>query len=155
VRVLLINGPNLNLLGTRRPEIYGEATLGELEENCRNWGAAVGLQVDTFQSNHEGIIIDRLHDAIGRYQGVVINPGALGHTSYALHDAIEAIGIPVVEVHISDIEAREPWRAESVIRPACIGAVWGKGVEGYREALEMLASSLQPPASGKKGSGFQ
>lgn len=145
MRILVVNGPNLNLLGTRRPDIYGEATLGEVDANCREWGASLGLEVDTFQSNHEGAIIDRLHDAIGRYQGVVLNPGALGHTSYALHDAIEAIGLPVVEVHISDVTAREPWRAESVIRPACIGAVWGKGIEGYREAMEMVRDSLRSP----------
>jgi 3-dehydroquinate dehydratase-2 len=142
MRVLVVNGPNLNLLGTRRPEIYGEATLGELEEHCRRWGAELGFTVETFQSNHEGDLIDRLHDAIGSADGVILNPGALGHTSYALHDAIEAIGLPVVEVHISDIEAREPWRAESVIRPACVGAVWGKGVEGYREGLVVLREHL-------------
>ena len=150
MRVLVVNGPNLNLLGTRSPEIYGEATLGELEHRCREWGAELGMTVATFQSNHEGELIDRLHDAIGSADGVLLNPGALGHTSYALHDAIEAIGIPVVEVHISDITAREPWRAESVIRPACVAAIWGKGIEGYREGLVVLKESLQPPAAGHK-----
>jgi len=138
MRVLVVNGPNLNLLGTRRPDIYGEATLGDLEDRCRRWGAELGIAIETFQSNHEGDLIDRLHDAIGVFDGVIINPGALGHTSYALHDAIEATGLPVVEVHISDIEAREPWRAESVIRAACVGAIWGKGLEGYREGLVVL-----------------
>lgn len=145
MRVLVVNGPNLNLLGTRRPDIYGEATLAELEHLCREWGREMGITVETFQSNHEGDLIDRLHTSIGIADGVILNPGAYGHTSYPLHDAIEAIGLPVVEVHISDIEAREPWRAESVIRPACIAAIWGKGLEGYREALEVLRDSLRSP----------
>ena len=143
MRLLVINGPNLNLLGVRRPDIYGEATLGELEAKCREWGAALGLEVDTYQSNHEGAIIDRLHDAIGEAAGIVINPGALAHTSYALHDAIEATRLPAVEVHISDITAREPWRRDSVTRPACIASVTGKGIEGYREAIQMLADHLK------------
>jgi 3-dehydroquinate dehydratase-2 len=143
MRLLVVNGPNLNLLGTRRPDVYGDATLGELEMRCRDWGRALGFEVSTFQSNHEGAIIDRLHAAIGDAGGIVINPGALGHTSYVLHDAIEATAIPAVEIHISDVTSREPWRAESVIRPACIGAIWGKGIEGYREAMEMLAEHLR------------
>lgn len=140
MRVLVINGPNLDLLGSRRPEIYGTATLAELDDMCRRWGAELGCEVVTFQSNHEGAIIDRLHDAIGQCQGAVINPGALAHYSYALHDAIEAIGIPVVEVHLSDISRREPWRATSVVAPACRATISGQGAEGYRRALEMLAS---------------
>jgi 3-dehydroquinate dehydratase-2 len=139
MRVLIVNGPNLNLLGIRRPDVYGELTLGELEDRCRQWGRDLGLVVDTFQSNHEGGLIDRLHDAIGTADGVVLNPGALTHYSYALHDAIEAIGLPVVEVHISDISSREPWRAESVISPACAATISGQGIDGYRQALEHLA----------------
>jgi len=140
VRVLVVNGPNLNLLGTRRPDIYGEVTLGELEERCRQWGAAAGVTVGTFQSNHEGALIDRLHEAIGTADGIVINPGALTHYSYALHDAIEAIGIPTVEVHISDIAAREPWRARSVVSAACVATISGEGLDGYRQAIEHLAA---------------
>jgi len=139
VRVLVINGPNLNLLGIRRPEIYGYQTLGELEERCVEWGAELGLVVETFQSNHEGAIIDRLHAAIGSIEGVVINPGALTHYSYALHDAIEAIAIPTVEVHLSDTSAREPWRARSVVAPVCVASIAGRGARGYRDALEVLA----------------
>lgn len=139
MRVLIVNGPNLNLLGTRRPDVYGEATLGDLEARCRQWGVASGLSVEVFQSNHEGEIIDRLHEAIGTADGVVINPGALTHYSYALHDAIEAIGIPTVEVHISDITARQPWRAHSVVSDACIATISGHGLDGYRLALEHLA----------------
>ncbi|HUU61321.1 MAG TPA: type II 3-dehydroquinate dehydratase, partial [Acidimicrobiia bacterium] len=119
MRVLVINGPNLNLLGVRRPEVYGTTTLAELEERCRAWGAALGIEVETFQSNHEGEIIDRLHDALGSADGVVLNPGALTHYSYSLHDAVEAVALPVVEVHLSDISQREEWRAHSVVSPAC------------------------------------
>ena len=140
MNVLVVNGPNLNLLGTRRPDVYGESTLGELNAMCREWGEAAGLAVTTFQSNHEGEIIDRLHAAIGTIDGIVINPGALTHYSYAIHDAIEAIGIPTVEVHISDIGARESWRATSVVSAACIASISGEGVDGYRRALELLAA---------------
>jgi len=140
MRVLVINGPNLNLLGVRRPEVYGTTTLAELEERCRAWGAALGLEVETFQSNHEGAIIDRLHQALGRADGVVLNPGALTHYSYALHDAIEAVALPVVEVHLSDLTRREEWRARSVVSPVCVATIGGHGIEGYREALELLAA---------------
>lgn len=140
MRLLVINGPNLNLLGARRPEVYGTTTLGELDDMCRRWGAELGCEVTTFQSNHEGAIIDRLHDAIGACDGVVINPGALSHYSYALHDAIEATGLPAIEVHISDVTRREPWRAHSVVAPACRSSISGLGVAGYRRALEMLAA---------------
>lgn len=139
MRVLVINGPNLNLLGVRRPDLYGTTTLAELESLCRDWGAALGWEVETFQSNHEGEIIDRLHDAPGSVDGVVLNPGALAHYSYAVHDAVEAIDRPVVEVHLTDITRREAWRARSVVSPACAATISGHGVDGYREALELLA----------------
>jgi 3-dehydroquinate dehydratase-2 len=140
MRVLLLHGPNLNLLGTRQPEVYGTATLGDLEDRCRVWAADLGVEIETFQSNHEGALIDRLHQAIGRCDGVVMNPGALSHTSYALHDAVLATGLPVVEVHLSDIGAREEWRARSVTAPACAAMISGHGAEGYRQALEILAA---------------
>lgn len=143
MRILIVNGPNLNLLGARRPEIYGTTTLGELDDQCRQWGAALGCEVTGFQSNHEGEIIDRLHDAIGRCDGVVINPGALAHYSYAIHDAIEATALPAVEVHISDIEAREPWRATSVVAAACVTTIAGHGIAGYRLALEALVDAIR------------
>ena len=142
MRVLVVNGPNLNLLGVRRPDVYGTATLAELEEHCRAWGAALGIEVETFQSNHEGEIIDRLHDALLSADGVVLNPGALAHYSYALHDAVESIQLPVVEVHLSDITGREEWRARSVVSPACAATISGRGLDGYREALELLAAGL-------------
>jgi 3-dehydroquinate dehydratase II len=146
MRVLVVNGPNLNLLGVRRPEVYGTATLAELEERCRAWGAALGIEVETFQSNHEGAIIDRLHEALGRCDGIVLNPGALAHYSYALHDAVEAIALPVIEVHLSNIAEREEWRARSVVSPACAATISGHGAGGYREALEFLAAGGQAPA---------
>ncbi|MDX1690425.1 MAG: type II 3-dehydroquinate dehydratase [Acidimicrobiia bacterium] len=142
MRVLVVNGPNLNLLGTRRPDLYGTTTLGELEARCRDWGRDLDLDVVCFQSNHEGAIVDRLHAARDDCAGVVINPGALTHTSYVLHDAIEAIALPTVEVHISDIGAREEWRRVSVIRPVVVEAVTGEGIEGYRTALRRLAEHL-------------
>lgn len=140
MQVLILNGPNLNLLGTRQPEIYGPITLRELEDKCRRWGEALGIAVTSSQSNHEGELIDQLHAAIGRYAGVVMNPGALAHYSYALHDAIESVPVPVVEVHISDIANRtEKWRRNSVVAPACSTTISGRGIDGYRIALEHLA----------------
>lgn len=139
MHVVVINGPNLNLLGTRRPDIYGTTTLAELDLRCRAWGEELGMHIATFQSNHEGAIIDRLHDSVGTSDGVVINPGALTHYSYSLHDAIEAIALPVVEVHISDIAGREEWRRVSVVSAACIATISGRGTDGYREALRLLA----------------
>jgi 3-dehydroquinate dehydratase II len=140
VRVLVIHGPNLNLLGTRRPDVYGTMTLGEVEERCREWGSNLGIDVSAYQSNHEGALIDRLHEAIGSADGVILNPGALAHYSFALHDAVESIDVPVIEVHISDIQAREEWRRTSVVSPACLATISGRGIEGYRAALEMLAA---------------
>jgi len=139
VQILVLNGPNLNLLGTREPDIYGTATLRELDNRCRIWGQELGLTVSTAQSNHEGDLIDHLHNTIGRFGGVVLNAGALTHYSYAIHDAIEAIGLPVIEVHISDITSREKWRRTSVIADACTATISGEGIDGYRQALQMLA----------------
>ena len=136
---LVINGPNLNLLGTREPEIYGTTTLEELNEQCRIWGAEIGIAVRPFQSNHEGELIDRIHEAAADgTSGIVINPGALGHYSYALHDAITSVGLPTIEVHISDTDAREDWRKTSVIRSACVATFMGEGIEGYRSSLREL-----------------
>jgi 3-dehydroquinate dehydratase-2 len=144
-RVLVVNGPNLNMLGTRRPEVYGSTTLPELDERCRAWGARFGLEVDTFQSNHEGALIDRVQATAGSVDGLVVNLGAFTHSSYALHDAIEAVGLPAVEVHISNIKEREPWRRNSVIAPACVYQIYGRGIVGYRHALSHLASRWELP----------
>ncbi|WP_370325011.1 type II 3-dehydroquinate dehydratase [Euzebya sp.] len=146
MRVLLLNGPNLNLLGTRRPEVYGTTTLDDLETLVRGWAADLGVtHVQAYQSNHEGHLIDRLHAARGGVDGIVFNPGAFTHTSYALHDAIEAVEIPTVETHISDVESREPWRRRSVVRPACVHTVYGRGVESYRWALRHLVARARRP----------
>lgn len=136
-RYLVLNGPNLNLLGTREPDVYGTTTLAELDDACRQWGAELDVEIDTAQSNHEGSLIDRLHDARDS-SGVIFNPGAYTHTSYALHDAIQAIEAPTVEVHISNVEERESWRKISVVRPACVGTIYGRGLDGYRWAIRHL-----------------
>lgn len=142
-RILLMNGPNLNMLGVRDPAIYGTDTLAAIEQMVVEHGAQRGVQVDCFQSNHEGALVDRLHEAYGRYDGIVYNPGAHTHYSYALHDAVECIDVPVVEVHISDISQREEFRRHSVIAPACIAQVKGKGKAGYLEALDLLADRAE------------
>lgn len=145
-RYLVLNGPNLNLLGTREPQIYGTTTLAELDASCVAWGQELGVDIDTAQSNHEGALIDALHDARRDHTGIVFNPGAYTHTSFALHDAIEAIGLPTVEVHISNVAEREEWRRRSVVRPACVRTIYGRGVDGYRWALRHLFHRREWPA---------
>ncbi|MBT8216858.1 MAG: type II 3-dehydroquinate dehydratase [Acidimicrobiia bacterium] len=140
-RIDVINGPNLNLLGSRQPEVYGTTTLAELEARCVEWGRSVGVEITTFQSNHEGALIDRIHD--GGVDGLVLNAGAFTHYSYALHDAIVAVATPTVEVHISDIHQREPWRRVSVVQPACLTQISGEGIDGYRRAIEILGETLR------------
>lgn len=144
-RVLVLNGPNLNLLGTREPEVYGATTLADLERNLTAWGERLGLEVAPFQSNHEGALIDRLHDQRKGVDGVVINAGALTHTSYALHDAIVATSLPTVEVHISNVMKREAWRRHSVIAPACLASIYGRGITGYRDAMRALVNLTTAP----------
>ncbi len=139
MRIVIINGPNLNLIGTRSPEIYGSTSLEELNGACRSWAADAGTSVDTYQSNHEGDLIDRLHAARDA-DGVVINPGAFTHYSYAIRDAIEAIRIPTVEVHISNVRDRESWRWISVVSDVCVATIFGRGITGYRDAIRHLAA---------------
>ncbi|MBO7430658.1 MAG: type II 3-dehydroquinate dehydratase [Spirochaetia bacterium] len=138
-RILVINGPNLNMLGIREPEIYGTATFSELEESIRMWASDLGVEVKLFQSNHEGAIIDEIQAAFGKFDGIVINPAGYTHTSVAIPDAIKAVGIPAVEVHISDVDNREDFRKVSYVRSACIATIKGKGFPGYKEALEILS----------------
>ncbi|MGQ0847649.1 MAG: type II 3-dehydroquinate dehydratase [Actinomycetota bacterium] len=138
--VVVVNGPNLNLLGGREPKVYGRTTLPELEDLATGWGAKLGLEVETFQSNHEGALIDRIHQAGAEADGVVLNPGAFGHYSRALADAVEAASLPVVEVHISNVMEREPWRRRSVLTPVCVHTIYGRGIEGYGWALRHLAN---------------
>ncbi|MBO7516621.1 MAG: type II 3-dehydroquinate dehydratase [Spirochaetia bacterium] len=141
-KILVINGPNLNMLGIREPEIYGHTTYAELEERIKTWASELGVDVELFQSNHEGAIIDSIQASYGQCDGIIINPAGYTHTSVAIPDAIKAVGIPAVEVHISDIDGREDYRRVSYIRPVCIATVQGKGIDGYREALELLTCSL-------------
>ena len=138
MKILVINGPNLNLLGKREPEIYGSETLDEILEWLTATAEAKGHGLENFQSNHEGAIIDRRHEAMGQADGIIITPGAFTHYSYAIRDAITAMGIPTVEVHLSDIHSREDFRKISVIAPACVGQVSGLGKEGYLEGLRKL-----------------
>ena len=137
-KFLLMNGPNLNMLGVRDPAIYGTDTLASIEAEVVAYGAQHGVQIDCFQSNHEGALIDKLHEAHGVYDGIVYNPGAHTHYSYALHDAVECIDVPVVEIHISDISKREEFRRTSVIASACVAQIKGKGKAGYLEAVDVL-----------------
>ncbi len=134
--ILILNGPNLNLLGTRQPEIYGYETLEDINKSLKKKFPAV--KFETFQSNSEGALIDRLHDARGKVDGVVFNPGAYTHTSIALFDAIKAVELPVIEVHLSLPEARESFRHHSYITPACKGKISGLGSIGYSLAVEAL-----------------
>ena len=137
-RILVLNGPNLNLLGVREPDVYGTVTLADIEREVAAYAAERGATVDCFQSNHEGVLIDRLHAARGVYDGIVYNPGAHTHYSYALRDAVSSIDVPTVEVHLSDISSREDFRKVSVIAPVCIAQIKGKGKEGYQEAVDVL-----------------
>ncbi len=141
--LLVLNGPNLNLLGQREPAVYGAATLADVEALCRATGERLGLEVECLQSNHEGVLIDALQAAgrgvkAGQVLGVVFNPGAYTHTSVALHDAIKGAEVPVVEIHISNVHAREAFRHHSYVSPAAAGIVVGFGVDGYRLAIEGL-----------------
>lgn len=142
-KILVLNGPNLNLLGQREPEVYGRTTLADVEALCRDAGARLGVEVECRQSNHEGVLIDALHEAgravkAGELLGVVLNAGAYTHTSVALFDAIKGAEVPVIEVHVSNVHAREAFRHHSHISPAAAGIVVGFGVDGYRLAIEGL-----------------
>lgn len=138
MQALVLNGPNLNLLGTREPEIYGHVTLPDIEQMCVLHGASLGMDVRCAQSNHEGVLIDALHAAKSSVSGVVLNAGAFTHTSVALRDAITATALPVIELHLSNTHAREPFRHVSLIAPVAIGVIQGFGARGYVLALTAL-----------------
>lgn len=138
MKILVINGPNLNMLGIREPGIYGSETYATLLDKISAHAKKRSVSVDFFQSNHEGALVDRIQEAFGSTDGIVINPGAYTHTSIALLDALKAVAIPAVEVHISDVSKREAFRSVSYIRDACIGSVIGHGTDGYLEAVDML-----------------
>lgn len=142
MKLLLINGPNMNMLGIRQPEIYGHDTLEEIERLTVKKASDLGFEMDCFQSNHEGAIIDKIHSAYGVYDGIVMNPAAYTHYSYAIADAISAVGIPTIEIHMSDIKNRESFRANSVTLPYCIGQVAGFGKNSYAIGVEKLAEYL-------------
>lgn len=138
MKILVINGPNLNMLGIREPHIYGSKTYADLCDIISAYCEEQGIQVEFYQSNHEGCLVDRIQDSYGNVDGIVINPGAYTHTSVALLDAVKTVGIPTVEVHISDPDEREDFRKISYIRQGCIATVKGKGFNGYIEAIEKL-----------------
>jgi 3-dehydroquinate dehydratase-2 len=146
-RVEVMHGVNLDQLGRRDPAIYGGLTLDELEVRIKTAADALGLRTRFFHTNHEGEFVERLHRLTGLADGVVLNPGAWTHYSYAIRDALELTGLPAVEVHLSDIDNREPWRRQSVISELCIARVVGKGPEGYAEALERLREELVDAAA--------
>ena len=142
-KILVINGPNLNLLGLREPALYGAKNFAALQQFIRDCAAELSLDVELFQSNHEGVIVDKIQAAYGVFDGILINPAAYTHTSIALLDALKAVSIPTVEVHISDVSAREEYRQVSYIRQVAVATICGKGFAGYTEAIDILIEELK------------
>jgi 3-dehydroquinate dehydratase-2 len=143
MKILVLHGPNLNLLGEREPEIYGRTTLAEIDAKLRELAAGRGASVDSFQSNHEGALIDRIQAARRTHQAIIVNPGGLTHSSVALRDALAATGLPIVEVHLSNIYAREEFRHRSYVSGIALGQISGLGAKGYELALEALLDRLK------------
>jgi 3-dehydroquinate dehydratase-2 len=143
MRILVVHGPNLNLLGKREPEIYGHQTLADIDASLRAVAKSSGVEVDCFQSNHEGALIDRIQAAMGQAAGILVNPGGFTHTSVALRDALVATRLPVVEVHLSNVHAREPFRQTSYVSPIAVGVITGLGAAGYRFGLEALVARIR------------
>ncbi len=145
MKFLIINGPNLNLLGLREPAIYGDRTYDALCDYLAEWCADAGVGCEIFQSNHEGALVDKIQEAYGQADGIIINPAAYTHTSVAILDALKAVGIPTVEVHISKLSEREAFRQVSYVSLCAIKTIQGKGFEGYREAIKYLKGYLEAP----------
>lgn len=143
MKILVINGPNLNMLGIREPAIYGRETYETLLQKIRVHCDEAGIEVSFYQSNHEGDLVDAIQGAFGKMDGIVINPGAYTHTSIAILDAAKAVGLPMVEVHISDVAAREDFRQQSFIRAACLKTIAGHGTDGYLEAIDFLSGGAR------------
>ncbi len=143
MKILVLNGPNLNMLGLREPHIYGNQTYADLEAKIGAFCAQHHIEYRMAQSNHEGVLVDEIQAAFGQYDGIVINPAAYTHTSVALLDALKAVGLPTVEVHISDVTKREDFRQRSYVRAACVHTICGKGFDGYCEAIAFLQNHLQ------------
>ena len=143
MKILVLNGPNINMLGIREPGIYGKSTFADLLALLEETAKAENIQIDQYQSNHEGCLVDKIQEALGVYDGIVINPAAYTHTSIAILDALKAVAIPTVEVHISDVSTREDFRQVSFTRLACCKTIMGHGLEGYREAVLYLKETLQ------------
>ena len=144
MKILIINGPNLNMLGIREPDIYGKQNYKALVKMIEKKAASLGVEVSVYQSNHEGCLVDEIQNAYGKFDGIVINPAAYTHTSVAIPDALKAVGIPTVEVHISDINQREEFRRHSFTSCACKLTIAGHGFDGYLEAMEYLVSNYNP-----------
>lgn len=143
MKILVINGPNLNMLGIREPDLYGRETYADLVEKIDRHCKNIGIEVEQFQSNHEGDLVDKIQSAYKNADGIVINPGAYTHTSIAILDAVKAVGIPTVEVHISKVEEREEFRKISYVRLACVKTIAGHGTDGYVEAIDFLTEAKQ------------
>ncbi len=138
MKILVLNGPNINMLGIREPDIYGKQSFQELLAILEETGKTLGVTVEQFQSNHEGALVDKIQEAYGCFDGIVINPAAYTHTSVAILDALKAVAIPAVEVHISQVDAREPFRQVSYAGMACVKTIHGQGLDGYRQAIQYL-----------------
>ena len=149
MRVLVLHGPNLNLLGTREPGVYGTSTLDEIEASLLSLGRELGADIEFFQSNHEGALVDRIQQAAGRFDGILINPAAYTHTSVALRDALVAVGLPFVEVHISNIHGREGFRRRSLLSDRAVGVVTGFGPHSYALGLRGLVHHLRARVAGR------
>lgn len=143
MRILVINGPNINMLGVREPEVYGTDTFATLCARIEEHARVLGVSVELYQSNHEGALVDKIQAALGVFDGIIINPGAYTHTSIALLDALRAVALPAVEVHLSDVSAREDFRQISYIRAACMATICGRGIAGYLDAMDVLVARLR------------